>query len=324
MGDVLLNPNNKEINVEDQKQFNIVYPDRKVHPSIAMYVQETVDGKYILNYLELHKGQKVPSFTELLFVDGEWAKNPFHKDYEAYTFKPFDEELSNSIVEQLPNYMYFKVQIKPDAKDESIVYDNKKEEILTPIKNNSLSNVKDSTNYLFMVLLANDGECRIDKLPNGGKYDFNFPFPVFSLPYPQKHEAYSTCATDVNGELTFDEHEYPCEELPIDVRREVADYLQNHTDTHFDVRNLPVFCYNAKDGRKYEICFVSCSSLELFNEVYRAEYLDVDIQMELSNRFDNDLDSGLNHEVPLLVFGKNGSIYSNGVLHKTPIGYGML
>ena len=212
--------------------------------------------------------------------------------------------------------MYFKVLIKPDIKDETVLLDNNVKVSENEISKPLVSVENENDNYLFMVLLANDGESKIDKAPNGGKYDFNFTFPVFSLPYRVEHKAYSTSSeNDVNYNVSYNQAEYSLGEIPVSVRREIAEFLSNNTDTKFVVKELPNFEYTTSEGKRYIICFVSCSNLELFNDIYRADLLDVDIDLERSNTYDNPLDSALNYEVPLVIVNKNGSIKTNGVKH---------
>lgn len=317
MDNVFTNPNGKNININKSRKLNILYPDYKLHPIIAEYVQVTENEEYVFSYLELRNGKLVPCFTELVFLDGEWYKNPFHKEYEEYKFKSFDEELSNDIIVQMPQQLHFRISLGPSSK----FYD------LEPVESESLTskvdNIEESEkvpNYLYMVLIANDGDSYIDKHLDGKEYNFDFTFPVFGLPINVKHEAYSTDSkSDINSDVEYQQNEYSKEELPISVRREVVDFLKRDTSEKFDIRDLPIFEYTTQNGEEYSICFVSCSNLDLFNEIYKSQNVLTDISAERSFLYDNDLESGLHYEIPLTITLSGNEIKTNGVRHNNKI-----
>lgn len=322
MNKVCTYPTGKEIDTDKLRRIDIIYPNHRAHHIIPQYVQTTKDGKYILNYLETFRGNVVPLFTELIFVEGEWAKNPYHKEYVEYDFEPFNQELSDSILEQLPEQMYFKIIISADKKAYDLKEDKQTEEREPVVEvnvvetHNNSESLDENENLYYMVLLANYEESKIKKDTNAGKYNFEIPFPVFLLPYVVTHEANSTNPSDdINSYLTFNQNEYTRGEIPVSVRRAISRYLSNKTPNEFDINGFPLFNFIAENGKKYTICFVSCSDIVTYDTIYKSESLCTDIDAERPLTYDNDLESALHGEIPLSITLKNGEIKYNNVPH---------
>jgi hypothetical protein len=309
-----LDPNYKEIDIKRARKLDIVYPDRKNHNIIAEYVQKTKDGKYVLSYLEFYKEELLESFTELNYIDGEWSKNPFHLDYDEYEFEPFDKELSDSVIAQLPKRLFFKIQIKSDSKDKVEV--PKEEVVEEKVVSTGAQVIKshDEKN-LYMVLPVNEGESVIDK----SNFNFDFPFPVFSLLGNTTHDInYNNSRDDINYEHRYEEEMYLRDELSVTTRRVVKEYLENDTETKFDLRELPILEVDGNDGQK-NICFISCPNIDLYNDIYKADKLFVDSDMPTSYTYDSKIESSMHGEVPLAIVLINGDTKDNGVKHSTTI-----
>lgn len=310
----ILYPNGEIIDLRRAKKLDIIYPDQKIHNIIVEYVEKTKNGKYILNYLEYSGEELTRCFTELNYIEGEWYKNPFHMDYEEYDFEPFDKELSDSIIEQLPQKMNFRILISPDNKEKKDVIENK------PVIEEKVSlgaPIVKSRKYknLFMVLPTNDGATFIDKK----NFNFEFPFPVFSYLGETYHDInINNSRDDINYDASYNEEMYLRDELSVSTRKVIAEYLKNDTSDVFDTKKLPILEIERED-ENINICFITCPSIDLYNSVYKADKLFVDLDVEKDNAYDSNLERALHQEIPLSIELLNGEIKNNGIKHNKPL-----
>ena len=285
MSDIKLTFKVNNIDPEGCRDLYIVYPDHVPHKITAQYVQVTNDDKYVLSYYEHGLEGEVPCFTELLFLNGEWSKSPFHKEYDDYEFVPYDEKLSKSIIEQLPEYLYFKIIVDGETKGDKYVI-TKKVEDEEPLENTGATVIQSKNNTYYMVLLTNGGENIVSKYPSNAIYRIDFPFPAYSLKGVSSHRLREMSNDDdINYGIDFNELEYVHQGLPVNVRRVIADYLENETPDNFDVTKLPVLEVNSKDSENYRIHFISCPCVEMFNEMYKSDKVYVDYDMKVSSFF---------------------------------------
>ena len=168
---------------------------------------------------------------------------------------------------------------------------------------------------LYMVLPVNEGESVIDK----SNFNFDFPFPVFSLLGNTTHDInLNNSRDDINYEHKYEEEMYLRDELSVTARKVVSNFLEKDTETKFDVRELPILEVEGQSGQK-NICFISCPSIDLYNDIYKAEKLFVDIDMPVTYTYDNKFESALHREVPLEIVLLNGETKNNGVKHNSKI-----
>lgn len=302
----------------------IVYPNYVVHPIIAEYVQETEDGKYILNYVDLYRNICLPSFTEIAFINGEWAKSPFHKNYDEYKFKSFNQDLSDQIIRQLPDNLFFRILVKTDnnknreyeLREKRDFQEDISKAVGARVINDSPS---EQTHFLYMILPVNDKESSIRKTVDGVEYNFEMPFPIFTLPYEVSHNAYeSTSYDDINCDLIFDQNEYSRGEVPTNVRKAVQEFLKNRTGESFDVRSLPIFEHVEPNGVKYVICFISCADIKKYDDLYNAESVATDKDMPYPYIYDADLEAAIHDEIPCAITRTDGKVVYNDVRHEEP------
>lgn len=309
----ILYPNGEMFDLRRAKKLDIIYPDQKVHNAIAEYVEKTKDGKYILNYLEYSGEELIKCFTELNYIEGEWYKSPFHLGYEEYEFEPFDKELSDSIIKQLPQKMNFRILISPDNKEKNEIVEKPIVEEKVTLGAPIVKSREDKN--LFMILPTNTGASLIDK----EGFNFEFPFPVFSYLGETYHdENKNNSRDDINYDASYSEEMYLREELPVSTRKIIADYLKNDTSDVFDTKDLPILEVETSTGN-IDICFVTCPNIELYNNVYKADKLFVDMDVENDSVYDNKLESSLHQEIPLSIELLNGEIRNNGIRHNKPL-----
>jgi hypothetical protein len=308
-----LDPNFKEIDIKRARKLNIVYPNHKNHNIIAEYVQTTKDGKYVLSYLEYYRDELLENYTELNFIDGEWAKHPFRLEYDEYEFEPFNKELSDSIIEQLPDRLFFRIRIKGDDKEIADLPEKVAEEQMASTGAQVIKAHEEKN--LYMVLPVNEGESVIDK----SNFNFDFPFPVFSLLGNTTHDVnLNNSRDDINYESKYEEEMYLRDEISVTTRKVVKEFLEKDTDDKFDVKELPILEVAGRNEQK-NICFISCPSIDLYNDLYKGDKLFVDIDMPVSYTYDNKFESSLHGEVPLAIVLLNGEIKNNGVKHSNSI-----
>ena len=301
------------------KEISIVYPNHVPSRATPKFVDVTVDDKYILSYVEHTDDGDVVGFTELIFIDGEWSKCPFHKEkYEDYEYREFDKALSDSIIEQLPNFLYFRILVNGMKGD---IYTPRIKSVDNePLEDTGAVVVREKNNNYYMVLLANGGENIVSKYPGNDNYIIDFPFPVYSLKGVSSHRLRETTQEkDINYDDDFRELEYEHGELPSDVRKTIVDYLKNETAGSFDVTKLPILEINTPDEVKYTVCFVSCPSIDLFNDMYNADKVYVDYDMRVTSFYDNDLERALHSEIPATFVSEDGTVKTNDVVHLTAV-----
>lgn len=290
------------------KRINIIMPYTDPVIAYVQYVQTTKDGKYILNYLEKKNGNYTPNFTEIMNVDGKWYKKPFHLDYEEYDFEDFNKEISNRIIEELPENMKIKIIINDDRKKISTV-----EESNNKIEINSLgaTEIVDKIDQdLYYVLIPNTSGDIID---NKDYYPFDFPFPAFSIDGKTSH-SYAFYSNNTNKDLDYNELEFSRYGISINVRKKINEYIQN-LSSPTPINDLPVLEFE-EDNARLKIHFVNCSEIIALTNTYKAKsiYIDCDIEGDIS--VTELFKRALSDEIPYYYESEMGTKKDNGVRHK--------
>lgn len=273
---------------KEYKSINIMYPNGKAHPIKVQYVQVTNDGKYVLSYLDFSCGNYVPSFTEIFKENDVWYKNPFHYNYDDYTFEDFNSELSDKIIEELPNIIRLRVRINDDRKKVDIpVVENQS---IEEVNNFGAKEIVDKEKIeAYFVLFANGGNDTIDNK----SYPLDFPFPAFSIEGHNNNEIeLSRCGISNNA------------------RKEVCDNLSKNvsiTISSLDPQEIDT------PQEKYVIHFVSCPNFEIFNEIYKAKTLNVDYDLNGNLTVEELLNKALSCEIPMTYESEYGTVKDNGV-----------
>lgn len=262
----------------------ILFPDGKVRPIKAQYVQITKNGKYVLNYLEKNYNNLIPSFTEIIKVDNEWGKNPFHDKYEEYEFLPFNRELSESIINELPNQLKFKIRINDDRKD----IDVSKKLDISSIENN-----------IYYVLTTED--------------NLDIPYPVFTISGKNKHSSINY-EDDVNKDADFNEIEFSRFGLSTSDRNKIKDYLNNKSG-YINLSSIEI--ENDSTKEKYRVNFVLCPDIISLSNVYRAKSLYVDYENQEDLKIEELLMKAFNNEIPLYYESEKGTKWNNGIKHES-------
>ena len=296
------------------REINIIYPNGNSHHIITQYVQKTNDGKYVLNYLDLIRDDYIPSFTEIIKIDGEWAKNPFHDNYEEYDFEDFDNDLSKEIIKELPDNLKIRIRIMDDRKkiNEKTLTTNSKLDI-------NVIGTKEITNKItkevHCVLVANDGNDKINKNYN---YLIDFPFPVFSLDGKIKHNEY-IIENDPNSGLEFEEFELSRIGLSNNIRKNITNLLNKAGDI-IDISYLPTLeSYDDITKEKYIISFVPCPNYDIFSEIYKSKCVRIDSEMIDSNSIEELFKEALNNQIPYSYETNSGLIKNNGIKHNVKV-----
>lgn len=301
-------PNGEEIDIMKCRNVQIIYPDRNIHNVIPLFVQETVDGRFVLNYLEFAGKMLVRQYTEINYIEDEWSKKPISLDYSKFVFKDFNREISDSIIKQLPEQMIFRIYIRPDQ---------------IAIKKADGGSVVEATNVgakvvkaqdekdVFMVLPSNSGEDGIEKQ----SFDFEFAFPAFGYLGNTDHDINENDSRfDINYDCKYSEQMFLREELPMSVRRTVASFLKEGDSDTISIKELPILSVH-EDDKLTNICFISCSDIPLYSDIYRADKVFIDNDMEPTGTYDNIFESALHGEIPMTIGLLNGGVLINGVRH---------
>ena len=286
------------------REIRIIYPGGLNHIIKAQYVQVTKDGRYVLNYLESRRGNYVPSFTEIINIDGKWSKSPFHYKYEEYDFLEYDRELSDKIISELPDNMKIRIKIADDRKE------NKSFEDL--INNHGAKEItSNSKNDIYYILFPNKDD---DKIDLGSFYPFGLPFPTFAY-IGKKNHSNVMYSDDLNGNLDYNEIQLSKYGLSLDNRTKITDYLKSRNGI-ININELPTFeINNSWTNDKGKVHFVNCSNLDMFGALYKTKNIfvecdgfeDIKIEELLSKAFDNEL--------AMFYETDNGIKKNNGVKH---------
>lgn len=300
--------------VDKRKRINIIFPGLIKQKIIVNSVNCTKDGKFILNYYIDQDGYLEEDYSEIINVDGKWCKYPFKKRFESYDFLEFDKIISDKVIEELPDEMRIKVYIPKNKKRSPRVIPELMRDMLLDSTGTRVIKEGKSIKKVYMVLLANDGNHSIIKKQQKNEYVFDFPFPVFSLPYSLKHKAYDNSSdVDENYDIEYNQKEYPRDEISSKVKEAVSKYFNEIDSNIIDIKELPVL--EVLDNNELiNICFVSCPSVKLYGEIYKCDCLTIDSDIPFNSDYDNLLDSALHNERPLII-GSNDGIVTNGVKH---------
>lgn len=309
---------NSDIDVNKLRKINFVYPGFIKHPVVASDVRMTKDGRFVLTYYEIKKNVLFLDYTEIVNSNGEWGRYPFKKSYDSYEFLEYDKDFSNHIVEELPQDLKFKVFVRKGSKEGNahVINNERAYNDVLDQTGSEVVNDDDNVRYLYMVLLATEGDKYLVKQEDDLYYKFDFPFPIFSLPYEIYHEPNKNDSNlDENYNVGYTQEEHEREDLPVSMRRLIKQFLEEQEGNKIDITGLPILeIPNDETGERIRICFVSCPNLALFSDVYKADSLSVDKDVE-KNSFDNTLESALHYERPLIIGFKNKEMKTNGVRH---------
>lgn len=302
--------------IKKNRNMYIVYPNHVHHRIKAEYARETVDEKYILKYIDYDR-DGASFVTELLYLDGEWSKCPFDINNDSeFEYKEFDQELSDSIIEQLPKYMYFRMLVNGKKKGDIFIPQKLEFDSDLQLMGTGAKIIQSNNNTYYMILYTNGGENIVSKKSSLGTYDLDFKFPTYSLKGVSSHRLREMRQEDdVNYNIDYKELEYFNDDLPDDVRKIVSGFLKNDTKDNFDVTKLPMINVVSQEGKEYNIWFVSCSDDVLFDQSYKADKIYVDYDMKISSFYDKDLERALHCEIPVTFVHSNGLLKTNGVSH---------
>lgn len=286
------------------REIRIIYPGGLDHIIKAQYVQVTKDGRYVLNYLESRRGNYVPSFTEIINIDGKWSKSPFHYKYEEYDFLEYDRELSDKIISELPDKMKIRIKIADDRKD------NKSFEDL--INNHGAKEItSNSKNDIYYILFPNKDD---DKIDLGSFYPFGLPFPTFAYIGKRNHSdvMYND---DINSNLDYSEVQLSKYGLSLENRNKITEYLKSLKDI-ISIKEIPPFeIKNEWTNENGKVHFVNCSNLDMFGTLYKTKNIFLDCEGQENSKIDELLSKAFDNEIPMFYEVENGLKKSNGVKH---------
>ncbi len=301
--------------MEKNKELDLVFPKNIRKHIFTKSVKTTTDGKYVLDYFFEDNGIVKDDYIEIININGNWAMYPFKNKYNSYTFNDDSELISNAIISELPKEMRMKIYVKNKEERSPRVIPELMRDMLSEATGSKVIKDNNVVKNVYMVLLSNDGKNSIVFDNKTNEYQFEFRFPVFSLPYDMVHKIGENSEdVDINYDVLYNQKEYPRDELSVEVRKSISDYLSK-LDSPINVSNLPIL--EVVDKNKNEIvnvCFVSCPNIITFTNIYRAESISIDNDIPLESTYDNILDSALHNERPMIINNKN-EIISNGVKH---------
>ena len=290
------------------RRINLMMPYGTSRTIEAQYVQLTKDGKYILNYLEKKGNDVTPNFTEIINVNGEWAKFPYHLAYDEYEFEDFDSNLSERIINELPDNMRVKIIINDDKKVVNNLEDNKNKVEISSIGTTEIASKVEQD--LYCLLLPNSHNESISK---NDYYPYDFMFPIFSLEGKGNHLDVDY-EDDVNKGVEFSEIEFSRFGLSVDSRRNITNFLKSQNDV-VRIDDIPTLEFEDEE-ELLRIHFINCPELSIFNNMYKTKsiYIDCDSDdITIKELFSK----AFNNEIPYFFETESGTKSNNGVKHNS-------
>ena len=289
------------------RRINLMLPYKDPHIVYVQYVEVTKDGKYVLSYLEKNNGNVTPNFTEIINIDGQWYKSPFHLEYDKYDFEEFDSELSKKIINELPDNMKMRIVINDDRK--KVNYDEESDKKLEINSLGAIEIVNKVEQDLYYVLIPNSTEDIISK----EDYPYSFPFPAFSIEGKTNH-INADYEDDTNKDVDFNELEFSRYGLSNNTRKKISEFLQKQDDVT-RIGNLPVLELEDEED-KLKIHFINCPEITTFNDIYKAKSLFIDCDMEDDISISELFKRALNDSIPYYFESDFGTKKDNKVKHK--------
>jgi hypothetical protein len=292
--------------IDINRRINIIMPYHDPIIAYAQYVQKTKDGKYVLSYLQKHKDDIIPNFTEIINIDGQWYKSPFHLDYEKYDFEEFNSELSKEIIDALPDNMKLRIIFN----DRKII--KSEEENINKVEINSLgaTEITDKVEQdVYYTLIANSSE---DIIKNDDYFPYDFPFPAFAIEGKDNH-INADYEGNTNKDVEFNELEFSRYGLSVGFRKEIVDFIKGN-NVVIRINDLPILELE-DDDEKVRVHFVNCPEITTFNSIYKAKSLFVDCELTEDISITELLKRAFNDEIPYYCESELGTKKDNGVRH---------
>ena len=288
-----------------KKYIKISYPDGSLHSTIVTQADVTRGGTIVISYYDISDSMHA-SFTELIQKDGQYYKNPEHQDWSYYVsrFKPFDRELSDSIVSSLPEKLgiYDKTVAGPQLPQNSSSNKNENNENEYYQYNENEPEKEEVpagiSYYITAVMYANQGDSFVS-------YDEPGLLPVFL----------SERKMSDSGPL---KEEYKKIDIEDNDLRELLYEFETRFGSNFDVSTIPADCkFELSSGNKYYVTFASCDEDQIFQGVRACSKVSADISIIRPDEssYPDNLSAALHHDLPLEITVKDRTIryeqYSN-------------
>lgn len=262
------------------KWVDLVENDSSIHRIAVLAADVTKDNRVVISYNDYTDGVR-PGYAELVMINGRYYKMFYKREWNYYStkFRDHDSQLSNSIIESLPE----KIDLYVDKKT-SILENNSLD--ISTIQN---INKKTTAYFLTAIVYANRGHDSYVK--NGYS---NLP-PIFFT------------------RRMYDEDNFVEIYKKKNIESDDINELLVRIDASLGIKNnismMPEnLKYEVSSGNKYYVNFSSCDNEELFCNIALSDELRVNINRGIkSGEFVDNLSSSLHRELPLEVVN-NGEI----------------
>lgn len=272
-----------------KREVDITYPDGSVHHVIVYQANVTNDGRIVISYYDVSNDMQ-DSFTEIIAVNGEFQKNPYHNNWEYYErcFRPFDRELSDQIILALKEKVKTYKPI-PEL-NETKAEENETKTLEEPVDPPNRQEI----HYINSVIFANAGGSMVNMYPttyeNGllkkQKYNLYNGTTFFGNPY-----TYTIANSRMERYAKLDINEND--------KKVIIDTLINYFGENFDISSIPDMLKIKINSRKsFMIDFSSCDNWQHFNRVKDSDSISIDLTNVEKTTYPDYLSSALHFELP--------------------------
>ena len=257
------------------KWINLRDKDNSIHRIAVLAADVTSDDKIIISYNDYTDGIH-PGYAELINIDGVYHSKFDKREWNYYStkFKDHDEELSNSIINALPEQVELYIEKNKKENRRKVPTDTKKVSYVDVPRNTTAY-------FLTAIIYANRGD---DLYVNDG-YS-NLP-PVFFTRRMLDDDV--LVETYKKRNIDPKDHDELIEQINTTLRGKM------HIST------LPEdFRYEVSSGNKYYVNFSSCDNEKLFCEVALSDEIRSEISVGIkSGIYDDNLSAALHRELLL-------------------------
>lgn len=262
------------------KWINLKDKDGSIHRIAVLGADVTHNGEVVISYNDYTDGIH-PGYAELIKVDGVYYNNYNKREWNYYAtkFNDFNSQVSNSIVDSLPE-------------DVDLYIGKKKKE---KKKTNKPLNINNTTAYFLTVIIyANRGADLYT-------YDGYSNLPPI---YFTRRMVDNDSLEEVYKKKNIDEADSD----------ELMEKINSSLKGKMHISNMPEdFKYEVSSGNKYYVNFCSCDDEDIFLHVALADEIKLDTALGIkSGVYDDNLSSALHQEIPFEITANHEVIrYSN-------------
>ncbi len=259
-----------------RKRVKIVDSSNVSREAIVYRVDITMGGTIVISYYDI-ENNNTNSFSEIIYRDGTWCKTPYHLKWEEYVFRPYNEEISNEIINELEVIEELVPKIKPLKQEKAIP--------------------KEPKEIVNLVMYANEDESTVNLKPELEEYKYNLDILT---------SFFDKGFIDINNQKQI----FKRIDISNQDKQDIINYMLRYyfKDNKLDISNTSSFSVKTTSGVNYLVNLSSCANSSLFFQVLNASSIEIDrstSNIGINRVYNNYLDMALNYVIPMEIFISN-------------------